>query len=90
MRRSLRLRTLAVIGGATLALAVAGTAAAVPATQANCVAVLTSAFGPQTLVDDAVHAVQDQAAQLGVPLGALASSVAQTRGTFTECFALVD
>jgi hypothetical protein len=90
MRRLARSLVLSVIGGTTLALAGVGMVAAAPAPQANCVATLTSFFGPQGLVDDAAHIIQQQAAQLGVPPGALASSVAKTRGSFADCLALVD
>ena len=90
MRRSSRSVAVSLIGGAALALSTVVSVAAAPPPEANCVATLTSAFGPQGLVDDAVRLVREQAVQMGVPLGALASQVAQTRGTFEECLARVN
>ncbi len=55
--------------------------------QSNCAAVLTSFFGPQTLVDDAVHTLQQETA--GTPFGELARTVAHTQGTLDDCLALV-
>ena len=69
--------------------ATAGAAKATAAQQSNCAAVLTSFFGPQGLVDNAVHVLQAQAAQQGTTLGALAVMVAQQQGTLNECLVLV-
>jgi hypothetical protein len=55
--------------------------------QSNCVAVLTSFFGPQTQVDDAVHILRAETA--ATPFGQLARRVAQTEGSLNECLALV-
>jgi hypothetical protein len=55
----------------------------------NCAAVLTSFFGPQGAVDDAVHILQEAAAQQGISFGELARIVSQTEGTLNECLALV-
>lgn len=66
-----------------------GVANAAAAEQSNCAAVLTSFFGPQGLVDNAVHVLQAQAAQQGTTLGALAVMVGQQQGTLNECLVLV-
>lgn len=55
--------------------------------QSNCVGVLTSFFGPQTQVDDAVHTLR--AATAGTPFGQLARTLAQTAGSLDQCLALV-
>jgi hypothetical protein len=65
----------------------AASAAANP--ESNCAAVLTSFFGPQGAVDDAVHILQQAAAAQGISFGQLARTVAQTEGTLNECLALV-
>ena len=59
--------------------------------RSNCVALLTSAFGPApTLrVDEAVHALLEDAELLEVPPGALARAAAQSEGTLEECLDLV-
>ena len=66
-----------------------GVAMAAPAEQANCVAVLTSYFGPQGLVDDAVYVLQPIAAALGMTFGELAVMLAREHGTVEECFAVL-
>jgi hypothetical protein len=55
----------------------------------DCVAVLTSFFGPQGLVDDAAHILQAVAATQGNHLGDLASAVAREEGSLNECLALL-
>jgi hypothetical protein len=86
-----------VVGSAALLLAVCGAsfgivegraeAAANPGS--NCAAVLTSHFGPQGAVDDAVHILQQAAAEQGMTFGQLARIVAQTEGSLNDCLALV-
>jgi hypothetical protein len=66
-----------------------GVARAAASEQANCAAVLTSHFGPQGMVDDAVHFLQGVAAEQGTTLGDLAQTVAQTEGTLAQCLALL-
>ena len=88
MRRLRRVLPLA----AVLALAAAGGGADAHAQAANprsnCVGVLTSFFGPQTLVDEAVHFLRAEAA--GTPFGQLARTLAQTQGSLEQCQAPLD
>ena len=84
-------RVLLLVGLVSLASAVGGLgldsdARAAAGARSNCAAMLTSFFGPQTLVDDAVHVLRSETAG---PFGQLARSVAQTQGTLDECLALV-
>ena|SRR5918997_1005998 len=90
-----RLRSVLPLVGLLLLMAAGGrlgtdeAAHAAAGPKANCAAVLTSFFGPQALVDDAVHILQQAAAAQGIPFGELARTVAQSRGTLNECLALV-
>jgi hypothetical protein len=80
---------------AALSLAAGGTLGSIAGAQAAassdspCVAVLTSYFGPQGSVDDAVHILQEAAAAQGITFGELAQIVAQTHGSLNDCLALV-
>ena len=65
------------------------TADAAPSQPANCVAVLTSFFGPQGQVDNAVHTLQALAAARGMTFGELAGILVREQGTVDECFALL-
>lgn len=64
-----------------------GVARAAAAEEANCAAVLTSHFGPEGQVDEAVHFLQGVAAQQGMTLGELAQTVAHLEGNLEECLA---
>ncbi len=67
-----------------------GVALAAPAEQANCLAMLTSYFGPEGTVDNAVHELQAIAAALGIPPGQLAAMLAQEHGTVDVCLAVLE
>ena len=56
---------------------------------ATCVATLTSYYGPQGQVDDAVHTLQALAAQRGLTFGQLAAMLAQHHGTVDQCLAVL-
>ncbi len=66
-----------------------GVARAAASEQANCAAVLTSHFGPEGQVDEAVHFLQGVAARQGMTLGELAQTVAHLEGTLSECLAFL-
>ncbi len=92
----MRRRRLVLVLIALILLAAAGgragtadTAFAAANPESNCAAVLTSFFGAQGAVDDAVHILQQAAATQGIPFGQLARTVAQSEGTLNQCLALV-
>jgi hypothetical protein len=66
-----------------------GVAQAAPPAPGNCIAVLTSFFGPRGEVDDAVHILQPLAAQQGMTLGQLAAMLAREQGTVNQCLAVL-
>ncbi len=71
------------------ALAATTTASAAPAAESNCIAVLTSFYGPQQAVDDAAHLLQQVAAARGMTFGQLAAEFTQVQGTRQECEAFL-
>ena len=85
----MRKAIVATLAAFLLSLAISGVAVGAAARGSNCVAVLTSFFGPQTLVDDAAHLLQAFARSQGLTLGELARTLAGEEGTVTECQALL-
>ena len=67
-----------------------GVALAAPDERGNCLAVLTSTYGPEGTVDNAVHDLQAIAAANRIPPGELAAKLAQVHGTVDECFAVLE
>ncbi len=66
-----------------------GAARAAVGEQANCVAVLTSFYGSQTEVDNAVHTLQATAAEGGMTFGEIAGILVRENGTVNECLAVL-
>ena len=67
-----------------------GVALAAPDKRANCLAVLTSHYGPQGQVHLAVQILLVIAAARGMPPGELAVLLAGEHGTVDECLAVLD
>lgn len=72
--------------------AIAFTGAVVPAASdatgtGNCVAVLTSFYGPQRQVDDAAHLLRSLAAQSGMTFGEVARALTRQSGDVNSCLA---
>jgi hypothetical protein len=82
---------------ALLSAAVAAAGVAAPAASdaapgaggGNCVSVLTSYYGPQMQVDDAVHVLRHLAAQSGMTFGQVARKLASNSGDVTSCLAVL-
>jgi hypothetical protein len=85
--------TLTAVLSATVAVAAAAAPAVSEAAPAaghgNCVSVLTSYYGPQMQVDDAVHVLHHLAAQSGMTFGAVAHKLATHSGDVKSCLAVI-
>ena len=78
-------RTVRCVAVALLALVGVSSAFAANDDQTNCVAVLTSHFGPLGQVDDAAHFLREAAAAKGMTFGAFASELASKHGDLEYC-----
>jgi len=91
----LMLRKIAVTSLLSATVALAGVVspavseAAPAAGTGNCVSVLTSSYGPQMKVDDAVHVLRHLAAQSGMTFGEVARKLASQSGTVESCLAVL-
>ncbi len=66
-----------------------GVAQAAADEQSNCVAVLTSYYGPLGGVDDAVHDLHVIAAESGMTFGEIAGKLRREQGTVNQCRAVL-
>jgi hypothetical protein len=87
LKRVLATGVLAAAMTVTSAAMAASSDAAPAAGAGNCVSVLTSAFGPQQQVDDAVHTLRALAVQSGMTFGEVARALAGQNGDVASCLA---